>query len=159
MRAAIITVSTSRSESGGTDESGERLARLVERLELDLAGRELIPDDVKQIEARLRHWADVERCELILTTGGTGVSPNDLTPEATRMVIEREIPGISHAMLEASRAHTPYWMLSRGIAGTRGGSIIINFPGSPRSIEQIGETLIEALPHAIRLLTGAPSPH
>ena len=158
-RAAVITISTSKAAGGGEDESGARLAELVERLGLGLAGRDLVADDRAQIEARLRHWADVERCALVLTTGGTGLAPSDVTPEATRAVLEREAPGIAEAMRDASRAHTPHWMLSRGLAGVRGDTLIVNFPGSPRSIAQTGEALAPALPHALELLAGRPSAH
>lgn len=166
-RAAIITISTSKAaraaDAGGPggsgDESGPRLAALVERLELELAGRELIADDRAVIEDRLRHWADAERCALILTSGGTGLGPSDVTPEATRAVLEREAPGIAEAMREASRAHTPNWMLSRAVAGTRGASLIVNFPGSPASIEQTGEALAGPLTHALALIAGRPVGH
>jgi molybdenum cofactor synthesis domain-containing protein len=111
------------------------------------------------IERRLRHWCDLERCALVLTSGGTGLSPTDVTPEATRAVIEREAPGIPEAMREASRAHTANWMLSRAVAGTRGASLIVNFPGSPASIQQTGEVLAGPLSHALALTAGRPAPH
>jgi molybdenum cofactor synthesis domain-containing protein len=159
MRAAVITVSTSKSRGEGEDEGGPRLAALAESWGAEIAGRDLIPDDRGLIEERLRHWADDERCELVLTTGGTGFSPDDVTPEATRAVLEREAPGLAEAMRAASREHTPHWMLSRAIAGTRGSSLIVNFPGSPRSIAQAGEAIAAALPHALELLAGRPSSH
>jgi molybdopterin adenylyltransferase len=159
MRAAIITISTSRSAGEGEDAGGSRLAELAERLGAEVAGRDLIPDDRELIEGRLRHWADVERCELVLSTGGTGFAPTDVTPEATRAVIEREAPGIGEAMRVASREHTRHWMLSRAVAGIRGSSLIVNFPGSPESIDQAGEAIAEALPHAVELIAGRRSPH
>jgi molybdopterin adenylyltransferase len=158
-RAAIITVSTSKAAGEGKDESGPRLAALAEQLGAEIAGRDLIPDDRAAIEQRLRHWADVERCALVLTTGGTGVAPSDVTPEATLAVIDREVPGIAEAMRAASRPHTAHWMLSRGVAGVRGSSLVINFPGSPRSIDQTGEAIRDALPHALALLTGERPAH
>ena len=158
MRAAIITVSTSKA-AGGEDESGPRLAELAERVGARVVGAEVIPDERALIEARLRHWADAERCELVMTTGGTGLADGDVTPEATLAVIEREAPGIPEAMREASREHTRHWMLSRGVAGTRGTTLIINFPGSPASIVQAGEALAGALPHALALLQGRPTSH
>ncbi len=168
-RAAIITISSSkaaRAERGddagsdtGGDESGPRLAALVERLGLELAGRDLIADDRALIADRLRHWADAERCALILTSGGTGLSPSDVTPEATSAVIEREAPGIAEAMRDASRSHTPNWMLSRAVAGTRGATLIVNFPGSPASIDQAGEALAGPLAHALALIAGRPAGH
>ena len=160
MRTAIVTVSTSKSGGGGgRDESGERLAELAADLGAEVAGREVVADDRAAIAERLRHWADGERCDLILTTGGTGVAPSDVTPEATRDVIEREAPGIAEAMRAASREHTPHWMLSRGVAGIRGGTLIVNFPGSPRSIGEAGGAIGGALPHALELLSGGHGGH
>ena len=154
MRAAVITVSSSRAAGGEHDESGELLEELARRMGAEIVDRDLVADQQGSIEQRLRHWADVERCELILTTGGTGFAPSDVTPEATRAVIEREAPGIPHAMSDASREHTRHWMLSRGLAGLRGSSLIINFPGSPASITQTGDAIAEAIPHALALLGG-----
>lgn len=160
MRAAIVTVSTSKSEAGGEgDESGARLAEFAGELGAEIAGREVIPDDREAIAERLRHWSDAESCDLVLTTGGTGVAPTDVTPEATREVIDREAPGIAEAMRAASREHTPHWMLSRGVAGIRGRSLIVNFPGSPRSIGQAGAAIANALPHALELLAGRHGGH
>lgn len=158
-RAAIISISTSRAAGHGPDTGGERLLVLAERMGTEVVGRDLIPDGRELIEERLRHWADLERCALILTTGGTGLSPNDVTPEATRAVLEREAPGIPHAMLEASRAHTSNWMLSRALAGTRGRSLIVNFPGNPAAIDQTGEAIAGALIHALALLADRPAGH
>jgi molybdopterin adenylyltransferase len=159
LRAAIITVSTSRAAGEGADESGDALAEFAANLGAELAGREMIPDDRDLISERLIHWADREGCDLVLTTGGTGFSPNDLTPEATRAVIEREAPGIPEAMRAASRQHTRHWMLSRAIAGIRGGTLIVNFPGSPRSIGEAGEAIAAALPHALELVAGKRGAH
>jgi molybdenum cofactor synthesis domain-containing protein len=160
VRATIVTVSTSKSEAGGEgDESGARLAEFASELGAEVAGREVIPDDRTLIAERLRHWADGESCDLVLTTGGTGVAPTDVTPEATRDVIEREAPGISEAMRAVSREHTPHWMLSRGVAGIRGRTLIVNFPGSPRSIGQAGAAIADALPHALKLLAGGHGGH
>jgi molybdopterin adenylyltransferase len=158
-RAAIITISTSKAAGAGEDESGPRLAILAEALGAEIAGRDLIPDERATIERRLRHWALEEGCELVLTTGGTGLAPSDVTPEATLAVIDREIPGITEAMREASRPHTPYWMLSRARAGVCGSSLLINFPGSPRSIAQVGEALLAVLPHALELIAGERAGH
>jgi molybdenum cofactor synthesis domain-containing protein len=159
VRAAVITISTSRAAGGVADESGERLAAFAARLGAVLAGRELIADDRALIEAALRRWADLERCDLVLTTGGTGVAPNDVTPEATRSVIEREVPGIAEAMRLAAREHTPNWMLSRAVAGVRGASLVVNFPGSPASIDQTATALAPALRHALELIAGREARH
>ncbi|MGA3362376.1 MAG: MogA/MoaB family molybdenum cofactor biosynthesis protein [Solirubrobacteraceae bacterium] len=159
MRVAIITVSTSRAAGLGGDESGDRLEQFARDLGGEIVAREVITDDVAVIEQRLRHFSEVDGCALVLTTGGTGVAPRDVTPEATRAVIEREVPGIAEAMRDASREHTKHWLLSRGVAGIRGGTLIINFPGSPRAIGQAGEAIADALPHAVALMAGVPSEH
>jgi molybdopterin adenylyltransferase len=159
MRVAIVTVSTSKARGEGEDESGARLAELSERLGAEIAGRDLIPDDRPRIEERLRHWADSERCELVLTSGGTGFAPSDVTPEATRAVLEREAPGLAEAMRAASREHSRHWMLSRAAAGIRGSTLIVNFPGSPRSVEEAGQAIADALPHAVALLRERPTSH
>jgi molybdopterin adenylyltransferase len=160
VRAAIITISTSKSAGGGEgDESGERLAEFAAGLGAEIAGREVIPDDRDLIAERLRHWADDQGCGLVLTTGGTGVAPTDVTPEATLAAIEREAPGIAEAMRAVSREHTPHWMLSRAVAGIRGRTLIVNFPGSPRSIRQAGAAIADALPHALELLAGRHGGH
>jgi molybdopterin adenylyltransferase len=160
MRAALLTISTSKAAGEGADESGERLAAFAARLGAEVAGAELIPDDRRLIEERLRHWADEAGCDLVLTSGGTGFSPSDVTPEATRAAIEREAPGLAEAMRAASRPHTDHWMLSRGVAGIRGRTLIVNFPGSPASVEQAGAAIAAALPHALDLIAGvAPARH
>jgi molybdopterin adenylyltransferase len=159
LRAAIVTVSTSKAAGEGDDESGERLAAFATGLGAEIASREIVTDDRPAIAGRLRHWADEAGCDLVLTTGGTGVAPTDVTPEATRDVIEREAPGVAEAMRAASREHTRHWMLSRGVAGIRGRTLIVNFPGNPRSIEQAGDAIADALPHAIDLLRGAHGGH
>jgi molybdopterin adenylyltransferase len=159
MRAAIITVSTSRAAGEGGDESGDALAEFATGLGAEIAGRDVITDDRELIAESLRHWADTMSCDLILTTGGTGFTPNDVTPEATREVIDREAPGIPEAMRAASRPHTKHWMLSRAVAGIRGGTLIVNFPGSPKSIAETGEAIAPALPHGLDLIAGRHSSH
>ncbi len=157
--AALLTVSTSKAAGAGTDESGPALARLAERLGLDVVAAAIVPDERESIEARLRRWADVERCALVLTSGGTGLGPDDVTPEATAAVLEREAEGIAEALRAASRPHTSNWMLSRARAGTRGATLIVNLPGNPASIEQCAETLAQPLAHALSLLAGRRDAH
>ncbi|HEY2477142.1 MAG TPA: MogA/MoaB family molybdenum cofactor biosynthesis protein [Solirubrobacterales bacterium] len=159
MRAAILTVSSSKARGEGEDESGALLAEFAGGLGLEIAVREIVADDQWRIAPRLRHFCDELRVDLVLTSGGTGFSPDDVTPEATRLVIEREAPGIAEAMRAVSRDHTPHWMLARGVAGTRGRTLIVNFPGSPRSIGQCGEAIAPALPHALALLSGERAEH
>jgi molybdenum cofactor synthesis domain-containing protein len=152
-RAAVITVSSSRSAGSGEDESGPRLRALLEEAGCEVIGVDLIPDERELIAGRLRFYADEEGCDLIATTGGTGLSPDDVTPEATRDAIDREAPGIAEAMRLASREHVPdHWMLSRGVAGSRGRTLILNFPGNPKAIAQAGAAITPALGHALGLL-------
>jgi len=159
MRAAIITISSTRGDRGQQDESGPALAEFARRLGAEIAGTDIVPDDRSEIEWALRHYCDTEQCELVLTTGGTGFSPSDVTPEATKAVIEREAPGIAEALRAASREHTANWMLSRGVAGIRRNSIIVNFPGSPKSIREAGAAIASAIPHAVALVAGESAHH
>jgi molybdopterin adenylyltransferase len=159
MRAAIISISTSKSRGEGEDTGGDALELFAREIGAEIAGRDLITDDRQLIEERLRHWCDDDPCQLVLSTGGTGFAPTDVTPEATRAVIERESPGIAEAMRGASREHTRHWMLSRAVAGIRGASLIVNFPGNPRSIGEAGAAIADALPHAVELISGRRSRH
>lgn len=159
MRAAIITISSSLSQGKGADESGPALAEFARGLGAEIAATDVVPDDRASIEWALRHYADSDVCDLVLTTGGTGFSPDDVTPEATDAVIDRRAPGIAEAMRAASRPHTDKWMLSRAVAGIRKCTLIVNFPGSPKSIGQIGQEIGPALPHAIALLNRDSTEH
>ncbi len=157
---AVITVSSSRAAgSAGPDRGGPELARWAEELSGRVIGRELIGDSRGPIEERLRELCDAGGCDLVLTTGGTGFAPDDVTPEATLAVAERSAPGIAEAMRLASREHTPHWMLARNVAVIRGRTLIVNFPGSPKAIAEAGEAIAEALPHALRLLRGERDRH
>ncbi len=157
--AAVLTISTSRARGEAEDLGGPALAAFAERIGATVIDTEVIPDERELIEGRLRWWCDEGGCELVLTTGGTGFAPDDVTPEATRAVIEREAPGFGEAMRAASRPHTAMWMASRGLAGIRGQSLIVNFPGNPPAIEQAGEAIAEALPHVLGLLAGRAKRH
>jgi molybdopterin adenylyltransferase len=153
MRTVVVTVSTSKSLGAGEDVSGPKLRDLLERAGCDVIAVELIPDERELIAGRLRFYADEEGCDLIATTGGTGLSRDDVTPEATRDVIDREAPGFAEAMRLASREHVPdHWFLSRGVAGTRNRTLIVNFPGNPNAIEQAGAAITGSLAHAVGLL-------
>jgi cyclic pyranopterin phosphate synthase len=157
--AALITISTSKAAGRGEDDSGPRLGALAAQLGLDIVATEIVPDDRELIEARLRELSDERGCALILTSGGTGLAPSDVTPEATRAVIDAEVEGLGEAMRAASRPYTGNWMLSRALGGVRGGTLIVNLPGSPESIGQIGEELAGALGHALELLAGRDGGH
>jgi molybdenum cofactor synthesis domain-containing protein len=151
MRTCVLTVSTSVSRRVSEDESGPLLAHLAEEAGADVEAMEVVPDDYGLVEDRLHHYVD-DDFALILTTGGTGFTPDDITPEATRAVIERDAPGIAEAMRAESLRHTPHGMLSRGVSGIAHRTIIINFPGSPRAIGQLFPVVAPVLEHAVRTL-------
>jgi cyclic pyranopterin monophosphate synthase len=157
--AAVLTISTSKAAGEGVDESAPLLKALAAELGQEVVAEALVSDERATIEAQLRELCDERRCALVLTSGGTGLSPNDVTPEATRAVIDREVAGIGEAMRLASRPHTGNWMLSRGLAGVRGGTLIVNLPGNPRSIGQIGGELAGPLSHALVLIAGERAAH
>ncbi len=158
-KAAILTVSTSRADGDGEDLSGDGLAAFASGIGAEVVGRDLIADERDLVEEQLRYFSDELGCDLVLTTGGTGFAPDDVTPEATRAVADRDAPGIAEAMRLASREHTPHWMLSRNVAVIRGRTLIVNFPGNPKAIAESGEAIAPALPHALRLLAGENDRH
>ena len=154
MRTAILTVSGRVSRREADDRSGPLLAHRAEDAGAEVEAMEVVPDDFALIEDRLRHYVDAG-FELIFTTGGTGFTPDDFTPEATRAVIDREAPGMAEAMRAASLRHTPMAMLSRGVSGIAGGTLIVNFPGNPRAIEETFGVIAPTLRHAVDTLHGA----
>ena len=156
MRTAILTVSTSVSKRLSEDRSGPVLAALADEAGCDIIGMEVVPDDFALIEDRLHHFVD-QNCDLIFTTGGTGMTPDDITPEATRVVIHREAPGLAEAMRAEGARHTPLGILSRGIAGIAEATLIVNFPGSPKAVEQLFPVIAPVLEHAVRTLRGDSS--
>jgi len=156
-RVGVLTISDRGSAGVYEDRSGPVIRQLVsERLDSLIEQTAVIPDEPELIVATLLEWADQERLDLILTTGGTGFAPRDVTPEATRQVIQKEAPGLVFAMLKDSLAITPHAMLSRMVAGIRGQTLIINLPGSPKAARENLETILPALPHALELLRDEP---
>lgn len=157
--AAVLTVSD-RSAAGETeDRSGPLLAELLTAAGFAVGERAVVPDERDRIAAQLRAWADSGRVRLICTTGGTGLAPRDVTPEATRAVLEREAPGIAEAMRAASLTQTPLAMLSRATAGVRGATLIVNLPGSPKAVRECFAVVAPVLRHALELIAGETSPH
>ncbi len=152
MRIAILTVSDGVAAGTRVDEGGPAVRRLVETAGHEVVSTAVVPDEPLAVSRRLIAEADAGRCELILTTGGTGFAPRDVTPEATRAVIDREAPGIAEAMRAVSFAATPLAVLSRAVAGIRGRVLIVNLPGSPRAVEECLPPILVPLAHGVDLL-------
>jgi molybdopterin adenylyltransferase len=157
----VLTISDSGAVGARQDTSGENIRAMVtaQMTGAVISAGAIIPDERDGIEGTLSEWSDEKHLNLILTTGGTGLAPRDVTPEATRAVLDREAPGIAEAMRATSLQHTPFGMLSRGVAGTRGRTLIINLPGSPKAVRECLECILPVLPHAINLLTEGPREH
>jgi molybdopterin adenylyltransferase len=151
MRAAVLTVSSSLARGEGEDVSGPRLADLCKAAGLDVS-HETVADDRGAIAGVLKRLADQEQVRFVFTTGGTGLNVDDVTPEATRDVIDREAPGYAEAIRADSRDHTPLGLLTRGVSGVRGRTLIVNFPGNPKAIDQSWPIVAPTLEHAAETL-------
>jgi molybdenum cofactor synthesis domain-containing protein len=151
---AVLTVSDSVSVGKRTDASGPAVKSRLEQLGWRVAVAEVVPDDVKAIRERLISVSEGGQVCAIFTTGGTGVALRDVTPEATRAVVDREIPGIGELMRAQGRGSTPFAALSRAMAGTRGRVLIVNLPGSPRGAVESLDAIVELVPHVLALLSG-----
>jgi molybdenum cofactor synthesis domain-containing protein len=154
MKVGILTVSDRSSQGEYKDQSGEVVREVLSELEMRVVAYDVIPDDKDLISQRLMEWADGDDCDVIITTGGTGLGPRDVTPEATLSVVDRLAPGFTEAMRAESLSRTPHAMLSRAVAGIRGDCLIINLPGSPSAVRECLEVILEALPHAVDILKG-----
>lgn len=157
-RIGVLTVSDKASRGEREDRSGPAVRELVEPLG-QVVCTAVVPDDPAAIQEILVAWSEEEGLDLILTTGGTGLGPRDLTPEATRPLLEREVPGIPEAMRAATRELTPFSILTRGVCGVRRRTLILNLPGSPKAVRECLPVVLPALGHAVALLTGEAGEH
>jgi molybdopterin adenylyltransferase len=156
IRAVVITVSDRCASGLVTDESGPALVQLLEDLGAEVLSAVILPDDLAPLTEKLCAYADDAAVNLVITTGGTGFSPRDNTPEATRAVIEKEAPGLAEAMRAQTFKQTPMAMVSRGVCGIRSRALIINLPGSPKGVCESFEVIKPVLAHAVALLAGKP---
>jgi len=152
VKVAVLTISDRSARGERSDEGGPLVEQLVVAAGGEVVARALVPDERTEIEAALKDWADGGAIDLILTTGGTGLGARDVTPEATRTVIDKEAPGIAEAMRAAGMASTPMAALSRQVAGARGTTLIVNLPGSPKAVQECLDAVIGILPHAVEML-------
>ena len=154
IRAVVITVSDRCARGEREDLSGALLVELLREAGAEVVAKEVVSDDLEPLAGRLRALAERDDVNLVLTTGGTGLSPRDNTPEATRAVVEREVPGLAEAMRAETLRQTPTAMLSRGVCGTRSGALIVNLPGSPKGVRECFAVVRPVLAHAVGLLAG-----
>lgn len=157
IKVVIITISDRGSRGEREDLSGREIERLIKTITSEVVAYEIIPDEREEIEDRLKEFADKKEVDLILTTGGTGVTPRDVTPEATKAVIDRELPGMAEAMRAESLKKTPNAMLSRAVAGIRKNTLIINLPGSPKAVRENLAVVLPAIEHAVSKIKGDQS--
>ncbi len=156
-KVAILTISDKGSKGEREDSSGPLIREMIKDLPAEIIRYEIIPDEKEMIVQALKKTADQLKADLILTTGGTGMSPRDVTPDATLKVIDREVPGFAEAMRAESLKKTPHAMISRAVAGIRASTLIVNLPGSPKSVRENLAVILPALPHALSKLKGDPS--
>ena len=156
INAVVITVSDACSRGERKDESGAALVELLKEIGARIVATEIVPDDLEPLADKLRNYADRADVNLVMTTGGTGFSPRDNTPEATRAAIQKEAPGLAEAMRIETLKQTPMSMISRGVCGLRSDTLIINLPGAPKGVRESFAVIKPVLPHAIALLAGKP---
>jgi len=155
----ILTISDKGSQGQRHDKSGEAVRNSFSALDSEIAKYEVIPDETDIISHKLAEWADEGKVDVIITTGGTGLSQRDVTPEATLAVVDKVAPGFAEAMRASTFGLTPMAILSRATAGVRGRSLIINLPGSPRAVKECLEVILPAIPHAVEIIKGEVTEH
>ena len=159
VRVAVLTVSDGVTTGHREDRSGAAIEAWAAGRGFRIHERRVVPDEIPRIEAVLREWSDAAAVDVILTTGGTGFTDRDVTPEATAALVERDAPGLAEAIRRRGEPHTPYAVLSRGVAGIRGRTLIVNLPGSTGGVRDGLAVLDEVLRHAVELLRGGPADH
>jgi molybdenum cofactor synthesis domain-containing protein len=159
LRFGVLTISDRSSRGERADASGPALVELVKSQGWQVVKQEIVPDEIDVIQGKLQSWADSDEADVIITTGGTGFTPRDVTPEATRAVVERLTPGLDEAMRAASLQVTPHAMLSRAISGIRKCTLIVNLPGSPKGATENLQVVLPALEHAVKLLKDEDAGH
>jgi molybdenum cofactor synthesis domain-containing protein len=157
MLAGILVISDRGWRGERLDKSGQVAKEFISRLGIEVAKYEVVPDEAEIISKKLREWSDAVGLDLIVTSGGTGLSPRDVTPEATLAVIDKIIPGLTEAMRMDTMKRKPEAILSRAVAGSRGKCLIVNLPGSPKAVKECLEVILPVLPHALEVLGGKTS--
>jgi molybdenum cofactor synthesis domain-containing protein len=158
VKVGVLTVSDRRARGEGEDEGGPLVEKMVTDAGGEIVARDVVADERDHIEARLRGWSNSGDVDVIITTGGTGLGPRDVTPEATKAIIDREAPGITELMRAAGLKHTPLAALSRQVAGQRNNTLIVNLPGSPKAIAEGLEAVLPVLEHAVEMMHGGAPP-
>jgi molybdopterin adenylyltransferase len=150
----VLTISDKGARGDRQDKSGEVVREVLSGMNIPIVSYDIVPDEKELIAAKLVKWADEDDLDILITTGGTGLTPRDVTPEATLAVVDRIVPGFAEAMRAESLKKTPHAMLSRAVVGTRGKCLIINLPGSPKAVRECLQVILPALPHAVETLKG-----
>ena len=154
LTVGILTISDKGSRGERQDKSGEAIREIISSMDVRIVNYDIVPDEKELIVETLIKWVDEDDLDVLITTGGTGLTPRDVTPEATLAVVDKIVPGFAEAMRAESLKKTPMAMLSRAVAGTRGKCLIINLPGSPKAVRECLEVILPALPHAVETLKG-----
>ena len=154
IKIAVLTVSDSCAEGNREDVSGQAVSDIIQDEIFEICERKIVPDDYETIAEVLKKFSDDQNVDLVLTTGGTGLGPRDVTPEATASVCEREVPGLGEVMRAEGLKKTPNAVLSRSFAGIRGKTLIINIPGSPKAVRECLEIIMSVIPHAVKMMHG-----